>query len=109
MNPSVASELTGDETVDFLVNYLKQELLDYGRLTIVNTSPIVKGSKTRKADFIMDQVNNDIISEILETADLIILEWGKNGQNFGVPLMSATLRSLFLKTFQKLFVFGYGK
>lgn len=53
MNPSSADEVVGDSTVDFMMKYAKNN--GFGSLLVVNTSPIIKGSKTIANDFVIDK------------------------------------------------------
>lgn len=108
MNPSSANELTGDATVDFLMEYAYKN--GFGRLIVVNTSPVIKGSNTDETDFPNDPDNWFYICHTLEKADVIILGWGENGNKYGVPVLKEhyAFVELLNENRNKLRVFGYG-
>lgn len=108
MNPSSANELAGDATVDFLMEYAYKN--SFGRLIVVNTSPVIKGSKTKKKDFPNDPDNWFFIRHSFEKADVIILGWGENGNKYGVPVLKKhhPFLELLKQNRKKLRVFGYG-
>ncbi|WCK55311.1 DUF1643 domain-containing protein [Aneurinibacillus sp. Ricciae_BoGa-3] len=96
------------------IEYLSQDKpeLNYGSLTVVNLSPVVKGSKAGEdeADFpIDDGRNSHFILEMIETVKVIILGWGKVGQNQGVPNLSTEVIKALYKARLKLRVFALKK
>jgi hypothetical protein len=86
-----------------MTSYVKQ--LGYGSLTIVNVSPVIKGSKTKQDDFPDDALNLYFISQALRAADLIIIGWGKKGK-YGVRHIGQSLQSLLIEQQSKLRMFG---
>ena len=109
MNPSSASELAGDVTVDFMMDYAKHH--GYGTLVVVNTSPLIKGSNTNETDFPADANNWFYIEYALSNATEVVLGWGEKGQKYGVPILKLNydLPALLERHHDKLRVFGYGK
>lgn len=109
MNPSSANELSGDGTVDFMVEFAKCK--GYGTLQVVNTSPIIKGSNTDQHDFQADKDNWDYIEHALTKSDVVVLGWGEKGQKHGIPLLNSTypLAALLERNSAKLRVFAFGK
>ncbi|MDR3542703.1 MAG: DUF1643 domain-containing protein [Desulfosporosinus sp.] len=109
MNPSSASELTGDNTVDFMMDYAKRH--GYGTLLVVNTSPVIKRSNTNETDFPPDANNWFYIKYALSNATEVVLGWGEKGQKYGVPILKSNyaLAALLERHHDKLRVFGYGK
>ncbi|MFN0224074.1 DUF1643 domain-containing protein [Paenibacillus sp. KR2-11] len=114
MNPSRSTHLMTDETVKFLIEYLSQDKsgLNYGSLTVVNLSPVVKGSNAGddQADFPPDDGRNShFILEMIASAKIIIMGWGKVGQNQGVPNLSPEVIKALYKARSKLRVFALKK
>lgn len=109
MNPSLADEVVGDGTIDFMMAYAKYN--GYGTLLVVNTSPIIKGSDTGENDFTEDVENWFYIKYAINSADIVVLGWGKNGQKYGIPilLLNYPIIDLFNKNQEKLNVFAYGE
>ncbi|WP_424768001.1 DUF1643 domain-containing protein [Paenibacillus sp. sgz302251] len=107
MNPSAADELCGDDTIDFLMKYAKHN--GYGKLLIVNTSPVIKGSNTTATDFPPDDVNWFYIKWAIEQADEVVLGWGENGRKWGMPALrnNYSFAQLLEDHLSKLRVFGY--
>lgn len=105
-NPSSASELSGDKTVDFLVDYLKQDRFEYGSLAVVNLSPVIQGSNVNSGHFPFDDRNVGFIENVLHYADIIILGWGGDGKKYGLPQIVEILHPLLINNLQKLRVFG---
>lgn len=111
MNPSNATHLLTDDTVKFLIEYLSQDKpeLNFGSLTVVNLSPVIKGSNAGEdvADFpVEDGRNSNFILEMIENAKVIILGWGKVGQILGVPNLSPKVVKALYKSRIKLRVFA---
>ncbi|MED3444687.1 DUF1643 domain-containing protein [Bacillus thuringiensis] len=108
MNPSIADELGGDGTVDFMVQVAKYNMC--GALLVINTSPIIKGDKTIKSDFPVDNYNNYYINFAIENSDIVILAWGNNGQKFGISNLKEDKHfiELMSKHRKKFKVFDYG-
>lgn len=108
MNPSSANELVGDATVDFVMEYAREH--GFGTLFVVNTSSVIKGSKTTIDDFPRDPNNWFYIQYAINRAELVILGWGENGRDFAVPILQSNYKFKdFLEgNFKKLHVFGYG-
>lgn len=108
MNPSSADEIVGDRTVDFMMKYAKNN--GFGSLIVVNTSPVIKGSKTIANDFVIDEKNWFYINYVINKADLVVLGWGANGQKFGMPLLVSNypVTDLFNKNIEKIMVFAFG-
>ncbi|MGF3105756.1 DUF1643 domain-containing protein [Rossellomorea sp. DUT-2] len=109
MNPSSADELTGDNTVNFMIDYAKHN--GYGTLFVVNTSPVIKGSNTNDGDFLLDDDCFSYIEHALTHSEAIVLGWGENGQKYGLPKITKEypLIELLQTNQHKLKVFGYGK
>ncbi|MFG6117193.1 DUF1643 domain-containing protein [Halobacillus sp. MO56] len=109
MNPSAADELSGDTTVDFLIDFAKYN--GFGTLFVINTSPLIKGSKTEKVDFQEDDCNFYYIEYAINNSEIVVLGWGENGQKYGVPTLTFNypLQELLDKNHFKLKVFDYGK
>jgi hypothetical protein len=109
MNPSSADELTGDNTVNFMIKYAKHN--GYGTLFVVNTSPLIKGSNTNDGDFQLDDEGFTFIEHALTHSESVVLGWGENGQKFGIPKIidDFPLIELLQTNQHKLRVFGYGK
>ena len=107
MNPSAANELCGDDTIDFLMKYAKYN--GYGKLLVVNTSPVIKGSNTTSTDFPPDDVNWFYIKWTIEQADEVVLGWGENGRKWGMPALrnNYPFAQLLQDHLAKLRVFGY--
>ncbi|PPA81290.1 hypothetical protein C4A76_23810 [Brevibacillus laterosporus] len=114
MNPSRSTHLLSDGTVDFLIEYLSQAKpeLDYGSLTVVNLSPVIKGSNAgeNERDFPPDdESNNAFILEMIKNAKIIILGWGMMGQLKGIPNLSPEVVIALHKARTKLRVFSLKK
>ncbi len=108
MNPSSANELVGDATVDFVMNYAQK--LKFGSLLVVNTSPVIKGSNTNIDDFPNDPDNWFFIQYALNNTNLVLLGWGKQGMEYGVPQLRSNykFKKLLEDNLEKLHVFDYG-
>ncbi|MEZ2323033.1 DUF1643 domain-containing protein [Bacillus tropicus] len=108
MNPSHANEYSGDDTVDFMVQYAKHN--GFGALFVINTSTVIKPTGTKKEDFPIETENHKYIEFAVENADTVVLGWGGNGQKFGIPNLIS--KQFFLKLMRenhvKLNVLGYG-
>lgn len=114
MNPSRSTHLLTDETVKFLIEYLSQNKsgLNYGSLTVVNLSPVIKGSNAGEdeSDFPLDDGrNNHFILKMIESAEVIIMGWGKVGQVQGVSNLSPEVIKALYKARPKLRVFALKK
>jgi hypothetical protein len=108
-NPSNATEIKSDETVNFLLDYLEQPRFDFGGLTVVNTSPWVAGTVNSNSHFIEDNNNLSFIEQAIIHADLVILGWGGDGRKYGIPHIRENLRELLLQHQPKLRAFGFGR
>lgn len=110
MNPSVATEIDDDPTVNFLVNYFKVNYKCVGSLVVVNTGAYIKSYRTTEKDFIDDKNNWPFIQAAINESRLVILGWGENGRKFGLPkLPQDELRSSLENNIKKLRVFGLSK
>ncbi|MEQ6376550.1 DUF1643 domain-containing protein [Bacillaceae bacterium S4-13-56] len=109
MNPSSADELSGDTTVEFMISFAKNH--NFGSLSIINTSPIIKGSDTTQNHFEVDDEQWKLIEYAIKKADSVVLGWGEKGQRFGIPLLMENypLKELLFQNLSKLKVFDFGK
>lgn len=109
MNPSSANELVGDATVDFVMNYAQKH--KFGALYVVNTSPVIKGSKTIIDDYPNDPDNWFYIQYAINNARLVVLGWGEKGRDYGVPQLRSNyeFKKLLESNLKKLHVFDYGE
>lgn len=80
MNPSRANEVSGDETVNQIINQAKK--FGYDALYVVNLSPFIEGSssKLKMAAFNYDELNWEFIIAAIQGADKVFLGWGMKGQ-----------------------------
>lgn len=107
MNPSNATELSGDNTIDFLIEYLNKR--NYGGLIVVNTSSVIKASKVTKKHFPLEDKNNELtIINVIREADVIILGWGEKGNNFAVRNFSNSIKELLIHRKEVIRVFDIG-
>lgn len=108
MNPSNASSCSNDPTVEFMMKVAKSN--GCGSLSVVNTSPYIKSSNTKRHDFVVDNEGWEYIQFAVQQASLVVLAWGENGQRFGIPILNSnyTLRSLLAANLEKLRVFEFG-
>ncbi|SOC40281.1 DUF1643 domain-containing protein [Ureibacillus acetophenoni] len=108
MNPSNASINSNDPTVEFMLKVA--EFNDCGSLYVVNTSPYIKSSQTRRADFVIDDEAWEYIKYAVNHSDIVVLAWGENGQKYGIPTIinNYPLRGLLARNSQKLRVFEFG-
>lgn len=106
MNPSATDEILGDATVDFTIRYAKYN--GYESLLIVNTSSVIKDSRTNIEDFVTD--NYFYIQYGVDLAQTVVLGWSENGQKWGAPALKRhySIKALLSTEIDKPKVFDYG-
>lgn len=108
MNPSNASINNNDPTLEFMIKVAVFN--NCGSLYVVNTSPYIKSSETRKSHFVIDDEAWEYIKYAVNYSDIVVLAWGENGQNYGIPeiINNYPLRGLLARNSHKLRVFEFG-
>lgn len=108
MNPSAASVCSNDPTVEFMLKVA--EYNGCGSLYVVNTSPYIKSSGTKRTDFVIDDEAWEYIKHAVNYGNIVVLAWGENGQKYGIPLITNNypLRELLARNSQKLRFFEFG-
>ncbi|WP_339173308.1 DUF1643 domain-containing protein [Solibacillus sp. FSL R5-0691] len=80
MNPSKASHITSDPTVNQMISLAQKNGCD--ALHIVNVSSIIDGNSKNlsKQHFSLNEINWRFIKEAMENATIIFISWGIKGQ-----------------------------
>ncbi len=80
MNPSHASELSTDPTVDRMIKLAQSNGCD--ALQVINVASIIDGNSGNLSEthFIMSKINAAFIKKAMEKAHIIFISWGVKGQ-----------------------------
>lgn len=112
MNPSKATSVKGDNTINALIDYAKK--YNYDALYVVNIIPLIK-SKSDELDDLLDEELESMVREykqkkfiklLLTNSKRILLGWGEKGRKyFSVLIQDSKIKNDFIFFSEKCHTF----